>query len=1021
MKYSVFSFFFFFLGFHGFAAEVSRVIVDYTSTGQEVHARTADLETDIEIRWDFSTSTPLLDTRSRLGLGGKIYGGAHVTAFGGASAVLREHRNGFLNVAASGNGEKALQVVFLWQKDDFLQRGPVRFDPDSSISFNIRRFESDYVDGRIVVKEGDQFFISEYAADSDGSYSLEDPASSRWATFDPVNYSWESNYRSREFSNVQAVGLFAIATRSAAYGSALFNVDQFQVIAAVPEAALETAETETDRKVVDVGHEGDEDYIRDGFYPREGPHAGARISFFRENTFRWSQNRWTFELPVFPSEDNRVRLSARFSGELILKTDNNWALIIEGFGDRLTEYEFVLPAEAVGQSASVVLEGALMSPFRPADSRRETAFALASAAISPTSVKAGDIVASRLTEGPEEDLPLPFRLSGVEHRPPFIDVEAYADRARLYRTNVSYIGPMDGPHRTNFPTEYGFPRADLDPDYIPEKIAALHRHGMAVIGWVPFTVQTLQRIEDYQPALKYPQWTMEFIEWPDLAEPEKERVAMCLISTPWRDIHTNVLKEVSALGLDGIFFDGVFLGGQPDPVAPGCICQTCQELFQSDTGFEAPKKVDWSDMTFRRWVRWRNEKFLEIVDQFVDGIREVSPGLPVTFNWNTWPHATKRWETAVPMWSRTGHGVSQHAFSRRAEMEWINLGFKARLSHDMNPSHSDIWRRSRPHWRDFSGTDADLERFEMTMRTFMLTGISYGTTPWYGGGPIQPMNAGIRVHEAVRERENFFSQEALRHIGVIVSQNTHDFYGHLPGTNNMEDYRDAVLGTWLLLTENQAPFNLVFDNQIDADFLSEFAVLLLPDAACLSDEMVAEIGEYLDQGGKVVATGNAGAYDEWAQPREGNPLRDLHGITRFDGEPGREWLRDRDADAAHRLLESLEPGNWPLQVDAPEWLVANAFWAPDRKGKTIWVHLLNLSGFYPGGDTGFRGVSGNPVYPEGFSRTHRPIDEVRISVRGFSPKSARMGVSGRELSIGNNGSIQVGTIDIHDVLIIELK
>jgi hypothetical protein len=226
-------------------------------------------------------------------------------------------------------------------------------------------------------------------------------------------------------------------------------------------------------------------------------------------------------------------------------------------------------------------------------------------------------------------------------------------------------------------------------------------------------------------------------------------------------------------------------------------------------------------------------------------------------------------------------------------------------------------RPSAPeHWINL-GLEGDRARHELTMRTFMLAGLTYGITPWHGGH-IQPAEIGIRVHRAVQRREAFFSQDALRHVGVVLSQNTHDFYGHLPATTNLDDYRDAVLGAWLLLTERHAPFRWVFDNQLKAGDLDGYRVL-----------------------------------------------------------------------------------------------------------------LLNVSAFYPGGDTAFRGLGAEPVTAPPVAsdaqivqggrvaRINRPVRDAQVVVAGRQPASARRGIAGIELQPAADGSYRIPEVDVHDVLVFE--
>jgi len=476
-----------------------------------------------------------------------------------------------------------------------------------------------------------------------------------------------------------------------------------------------------------------------------------------------------------------------------------------------------------------------------------------------------------------------------------------------------------------------------------------------------------------------------------------------------------------------VFFDGFYLGGIPHPSAPGCICRWCNAKFKQETGLDAPARVDWTDMTFKHWVRWRSEKLLETARFFRDKMREAHPKLSVTVNYNLWPFGNKDWETAIPMWSLSDLGVSQHAYSGRPDMEWLMLGFKSRLSHDLNPAHCDIWRTSQPAFK-YDGSPEDQARHELTMRTFMLSGLTYGATPWHGGH-LMPAEVGVRIHEAIRHRERYFGGEDIRHIGVVMSQNTHDFYGHVPGTSNLRDVQDGLLGAWLLLTEHHLPFRFVFENQIEAGELADYKVLLLPNMACVSPQIAGRLRSFAQAGGKIIATGESGAFGPWGEQQMENALKDLPGLVRLEGTPELSWVRERDEAAARRLLDALTATPPPFTVEAPKTLVVNATWGPQRQ--TLWLHLLNVSAFYPGGDTGFRGQDETPVYAGPAAsdgeiikggkvrRENVPARNIVIKLRDWQPKIARLGRTGEPLNTKIDGSIRVPEVDAHEVVVVE--
>jgi len=779
-------------------------------------------------------------------------------------------------------------------------------------------------------------------------------------------------------------------------------------------------------KRVNVGADGDEDYLVSGFYQREGFNQRSGHPFYSFATFRWFGNAWVVKLPVWPGTDNEVRM--RLDGRpMILRIGDGPEQMLPAARRYIST--FYIPASQI-QGDTVEVHGRAIAPVakRESDARELVAtvddFEIRPVAAMPE-LPEGMSSMFEIPDEPEVDRPLTDRLRGLESRPLNTDVDAYVTEARLMRCNVATIGPMNGRHFTAFATKDGIPTEGMDPTFIPRQITALHQHGIAAIGWLPFNVQDLRAPDQCEAAKKYPDYTMKYIDWPEEAakRPADKRVGMCIVSSPWRDIHAGILKEAAALGLDGVFFDGFYLGGIPHPSVPGCVCQWCQAKFKQDTGLATPPKVDWTDPAFKRWVRWRNEQLIGTAIYYRDTMREANPTLEVTCNYNIWPFGGKDWETAIPMWSSSEYGCSQHAYTGRADMEWVMLGFKSRVSHDFNPAHSDIWRTSQPAFK-YTDTDEDRARHELTMRTFMLSGLSHGVVPWHGGN-IQPADAGIRIHLAIKEREDYFSHDELRHVGVVLSQNTFDFWGHIPATDNLLDYQDGILGTWLLLTEHHVPFRFVFDNQLEAGELGDYKVLLMPRTVCLTDEAAAKIKTWVAAGGKLIVTGETGTRDGWGEPRQGHALDGVAKVT-LGGTPALDWLRTRDAKAEQAVIEAVTAVPAPIQVDAPRSLASVPMWSKDRQ--QIWLHLLNVSAFYPGGDTGFRGQGNEPVYAgdvasdaqliQGGSvpRVIVPAEGITVKV---AAKSARLAIAGVELKPDPNGVFRLPAIEVHDVLVIE--
>jgi len=566
----------------------------------------------------------------------------------------------------------------------------------------------------------------------------------------------------------------------------------------------------------------------------------------------------------------------------------------------------------------------------------------------------------------------------------------------------------------------------------------------------------VRRAEQYALAERYPEWRMAFLEVPPPAN--RPHVGMCVVSSPYIEQHAKVLRQAAAMDIDGFFFDGFYLGGAPHPLAPGCVCEFCRERFKKDTGLDLPAKADWTDRTFKRWVRWRNDRLLAVARYFQAEMRKVNPHVTCTFNCNTWPFGSKDWETAVPAWRIRDFGVSQHGYDMRPERKWLLPGFKARLGRDMNPGHTDLWRACG-YVHTCGKGEPDPLWHELEIETFILTGLAHGITPWHS--TIEgPVDVSFRIHADVATRERHFSRRHVANVAVLYSQNTHDFYGHIPAASNLADYRDGLLGTWMILSEHHVPFEFVFDNQVEEAVPAKYGTLVLPNAAALSDRACDRLAAWVRAGGHLVLTADAGRFDEWGDPapmRRGFPGQDSPNeggqdgeavgkgrVTYLEADPGLAYCRSRNAAAPEWLLAAVRTRPLPMVVEAPPTLVVNLFEAPSPASPAAaspptsateaasgprqwWVHLLNVSHLMPDGDSGFRGLEQPPVAkPQtGDPATGRrlgwplvPARNVRVRLTGARVTRARLAVAGTDLPVAADGTVTVPEVRLHDVLVL---
>jgi len=109
------------------------------------------------------------------------------------------------------------------------------------------------------------------------------------------------------------------------------------------------------------------------------------------------------------------------------------------------------------------------------------------------------------------------------------------------------------------------------------------------------------------------------------------------------------------------------------------------------------------------------------------------------------------------------------------------------------------------------------------------------------------------------------NRESIKYAAILYSQSSLDRFDHL-------ENKPAHLGSLKGFSKALLQEHLLFDIITEADLgrLGEYRVLVLPNASCLNTEAKERIRQFVTKGGGVVASYEAGMYDEagWRQPAD---------------------------------------------------------------------------------------------------------------------------------------------------------
>jgi len=140
-----------------------------------------------------------------------------------------------------------------------------------------------------------------------------------------------------------------------------------------------------------------------------------------------------------------------------------------------------------------------------------------------------------------------------------------------------------------------------------------------------------------------------------------------------------------------------------------------------------------------------------------------------------------------------------------------------------------------------------------------------------------------------RQKVAYFGHPTLPEVGIYYSSRSRDWYGR----ENGPKYFSAVVGAHKAFLQSHIPMGIIMDESASADRLSEFPVVVVPNAAILTQREVSLFQNYVADGGNLIATAMTGMSDFHGQLRDTCDLSELLGMrpTRVLTEHQDNYLR----------------------------------------------------------------------------------------------------------------------------------
>ena len=406
-----------------------------------------------------------------------------------------------------------------------------------------------------------------------------------------------------------------------------------------------------------------------------------------------------------------------------------------------------------------------------------------------------------------------------------VDFDPDEHARQLVKSHVDSVTFFAKGHHGNsyYETKVGRKHPHLQRNLLKEVVDACHKQDVRVLAYYSF-------VWDDGVGEMYPDWVQKSTEGFTLSAQEmrsNERGAgfswICLNSPYLHEMVWPQIREIAALGVDGLFFDALTYY----PTA--CVCDNClREMENRRMDPERPGDVE----------RLLFETGLNTAEATTRLIRDIDPELIVTYKGNEAVGYTPR-------------------IAKRCDYIWCEFpGHYRGIAGRYFPSNGMLWQGMGGCVYDTGWSGWGLLKDERHLTYEIACNLSYGSMISTGFQPMPRLALDSLLYDTIgaafkfaKERKEFiFGARPRADIAVLASE----FSKHLRYS------APSLLGTTTALTEHHFLFDVIDSSLVDN--FDRYKVVVIPDGQPLDPARAALLDRFVEGGGKLIAAGAAAMY-----------------------------------------------------------------------------------------------------------------------------------------------------------------
>ena len=501
-------------------------------------------------------------------------------------------------------------------------------------------------------------------------------------------------------------------------------------------------------------------------------------------------------------------------------------------------------------------------------------------------------------------------------------------------------------------------------------IQECHKRGIKVLVYMSFSNIFRSFLEEYPEAITWVQRNADGT--PKQYGPKQERFHGCTNNPAWFEHQKKVAITVVQSGADGVNIDntGINLGG--------CYCGFCREAFrkfsQRRFGEEKgmPVEENWTDPLWQAFIEFRNLSWYRGLKRFYAYLHSLKNDIVIKL------------ETcdSLPQ-SAHGYEKAQDLVLACDCQDMIESEVGAYFPRNEDGRMYNFINNYKVLIAGARGKPVEVLGYTPEHRNPTPIQLKLAIAEGLAHGGIHVENWRImfmdylshpELREAIKEYNTFHEAnedyyvdaESRVQVAVVYSQRTNGWYKHRSdGRLDMPQESDDFSRPWpfagfaYALQESQIPYDVLLEEDLSEATLPHYECLVLPNIACMDDDLIETVKTFVRQGGNILATYETSLYDGYGQRRENYGLRKLFGTEQkqssediavqiygkgkaifFSDKPDFDFFARRDETTRKLLVGAIDKlvERYLLLSNAPRTVIVSL----TEKRNLLVLHLLNL-------------------------------------------------------------------------------